>query len=45
MARSWKPMKTYLKPTTKLHRVSSSASTSQSPKNKNEKQKTIDPVQ
>ena len=39
MARSWKPMKAYLKPITKLYRVGSSASTSRSSKNKNEKTK------
>ena len=40
MARSWKPMKAYLKPTTKLYRVGSSASTS---KNKNEQTKDYPP--
>ena len=43
MARSWKPMKAYLKPTTKLYRVGSSASTSRSSKNKNEKIKDYPP--
>ena len=41
MARSWKPMKDYLKPTTKLYRMGGSASTS---KTKMKKQKTILPV-
>ena len=40
MARSWKPMKAYLKPTSKLYRVGSSASTSKT-KMKNKRLSTL----